>query len=276
MSREFGTQPAQHNMDYLKINKNSWNKRTEVHYDSEFYDNANFKKTGNSLNEIELEFLKEVKGKSVLHLQCHFGQDSISLSKLGANVTGVDLSDVAIDKAENLAKEMNVDTKFICSDVYNLPNFLEKKFDYVFSSYGTIGWLPDSQKWAAVISHFLKPGGKFIFAEFHPVIWMFDNAIEAVTYRYFNSDPIVEEEEGTYTDSTADLKETCVTWNHGLSEIFNSLKNNGLQVQEFREYDYSPYNCFQNLEEVEKGKFQLKKHGDKLPMVYALVAEKID
>ena len=84
-------------MDYLKINKESWNKRTEVHYDSEFYDNDNFKKTGNSLNEIELEFLKEIKGKKILHLQCHFGQDSISLSKLGAEVTGVDLSDLAIE-----------------------------------------------------------------------------------------------------------------------------------------------------------------------------------
>ncbi len=261
-------------MDYLKTNKNSWNKRTELHYDSEFYDNDNFKKTGNSLNEIELEFLSEIKGKKILHLQCHFGQDSISLSKLGAEVTGVDLSDVAIAKAQNLAKEMGTDTKFICCDVYSLPKILNEKFDIVFSSYGTVGWLPNSNKWAEVISQFLNLGGKFVFAEFHPAVWMFDDAVEKVTYRYFNSDPIVEEEEGTYTDKSADIKETCITWNHGLAEIFNALKNNGLQVTDFQEYDYSPYNCFQNLEEFEPKKFRFKKHGNKLPMVYALVAVK--
>ncbi|MEZ7931864.1 MAG: class I SAM-dependent methyltransferase, partial [Flavobacteriales bacterium] len=155
-------------MDYLKTNKESWNKRTEVHYDSDFYDNENFKKTGNSLNEIELEFLQDIKGKKVLHLQCHFGQDSISMSKLGAEVTGVDLSDLAIEKAQNLAKEMNIETKFICCDLYSLPEVLNEKFDIVFTSYGTVGWLPDSNKWASVISHFLKPEGKFVFAEFHP------------------------------------------------------------------------------------------------------------
>ncbi|MGB1000411.1 MAG: class I SAM-dependent methyltransferase, partial [Flavobacteriales bacterium] len=120
--------------------------------DSEFYDNENFKKTGNSLNEIELEFLTNLKGKKVLHLQCHFGQDSISISKQGAEVTGVDLSDLAIEKAQNLAKEMKVDTRFICSDVYDLPNVHNEKYDIVFSSYGTVGWLPDSNKWASVIS----------------------------------------------------------------------------------------------------------------------------
>ena len=261
-------------MDYLKINKESWNKRTEVHYESEFYDNETFKKTGNSLNEIEMEFLTEIKGKKVLHLQCHFGQDSISLSKLGAIVTGVDLSDLAIEKAQNLAKEMEVDTKFICSDIYSLPQLHKEQYDYVFASYGTVGWLPDSNQWAEVISHFLKPGGKFVFAEFHPVVWMFDDAVDKVVYRYFNAEPIVETDLGTYTDTKKEIKETCVTWNHSLSEIFNSLKNNGLPVIEFREYDYSPYNCFQELEEFEPKKFRFKKHGDKLPMVYALVAQK--
>ena len=147
--------------------------------------------------------------------------------------------------------------------------------DIVFTSYGTVGWLPDSNKWASVISHFLKLSGTFLFAEFHPAVWMFDDSVEKVIYRYFNSDPIIEEEEGTYTDKSASIKETCITWNHGLSEIFNSLKNNNLIVEEFQEYDYSPYNCFQNLDEFEKGKFRFKEHGDKIPMVYLLKATKI-
>lgn len=261
-------------MDYLKTNKDSWNKRTEVHYDSAFYDNENFKKHGNSLNEIELEFLQNIEGKKILHLQCHFGQDSISLSKLGAEVTGVDLSDVAIEKAQNLAKEMNVDTQFICSDIYNLPKRLNEKFDFVFSSYGTVGWLPDSNKWAEVISRFLKPGGKFVFAEFHPVVWMFDDNLEKIAYRYFNSEPIIETDQGTYTDSDKEISETSITWNHSLSEVFNSLKNNGLRVEEFKEYDYSPYNCFQNMIEFEVKKFRFEHLDNKIPMVYSLVAIK--
>lgn len=260
--------------DYIQTNKDSWNKRTEVHYNSEFYDNESFKKSGNSLNEIELEFLTELKGKKVLHLQCHFGQDSISLSKMGAEVVGVDLSDKAIEKAKELAGEMKVNTQFICCDVYSLPEILDEQFDYVFSSYGTVGWLPDSNKWASVISHFLKPGGKFIFAEFHPVVWMFDDSLNTIEYRYFNSEPIIETDQGTYTDSEKEISETCITWNHGLAEIFNSLKNNGLAVDEFREYDYSPYNCFQNLEEFEPKKYRVKHIGNKIPMVYALVAIK--
>tara|TARA_B110000240_G_C13238111_1_gene341967 strand:- start:46 stop:636 length:591 start_codon:yes stop_codon:yes gene_type:complete len=196
------------------------------------------------------------------------------MSKLGAEVTGVDLSDLAIEKAQNLAKEMNIETKFICCDLYSLPEVLDEKFDVVFTSYGTVGWLPDSNKWASVISHFLKPEGKFVFVEFHPVVWMFDDALEKVTYRYFNSEPIFEADLGTYTDTEKEISETCITWNHSLGEIFNSLKNNGLKVEEFNEYDYSPYNCFQNLVEFEPKKFRFKEHGDKVPMVYSLVATK--
>jgi ubiquinone/menaquinone biosynthesis C-methylase UbiE len=169
---------------------------------------------------------------------------------------------------------MNIETKFICCDLYSLPEVLDEKFDVVFTSYGTVGWLPDSNKWASVISHFLKPEGKFVFVEFHPVVWMFDDALEKVTYRYFNSEPIVEADLGTYTDTEKEISETCITWNHSLGEIFNSLKNNGLKVEEFNEYDYSPYNCFQNLVEFEPKKFRFKEHGDKVPMVYSLVATK--
>src|SRR5690606_20725019 len=116
-----------------------------------------------------------LKDKKVLHLQCHFGQDSISLARLGASVVGVDLSDKAIEQAQHIAQELNADARFICCDIYDLPKHLNEQFDIVFTSYGTIGWLPDLDKWASVIHHFLKPGGQFIFAEFHPVVWMFDN-----------------------------------------------------------------------------------------------------
>ncbi|HTO16816.1 MAG TPA: class I SAM-dependent methyltransferase [Edaphocola sp.] len=161
--------------DNININRNSWNNRTETHLKSEFYDLDGFMKGKISLNDIELNLLGDIKGKSILHLQCHFGQDTISLSRLGAHVTGVDLSYKAIESAKQIAKDMHSSARFICCDLYDLPNHLNKTFDIVFTSYGTIGWLPDLDKWAKIISKFLKPNGQFVIVEFHPVVWMFDD-----------------------------------------------------------------------------------------------------
>lgn len=260
--------------NYLEINRQSWNRRTDVHLTSEFYDVEGFLKGNTSLNSIELDLLGNIQGKSILHLQCHFGQDSISLQRLGAQVTGVDLSDRAIARANELAKQAGEGATFICSDIYELPAKLEQQFDIVFTSYGTIGWLPDLDKWAAVVSRFLKPGGRFVFAEFHPVVWMFDDAFEKIGYRYFNSGAIVETESGTYADRDADIKGEYVMWNHGMAEVLNSLLKNGLELNKIEEYDYSPYNCFRGTVEVETKKFRISHLEDKIPMVYALEAVK--
>lgn len=260
--------------NYIEINRQSWNKRTEVHLKSAFYDLDNFLKGKSSLNDIELNLLGDIKVKSILHLQCHFGQDSISLGRLGADVTGVDLSDKSIDSAKQLAKQTNSNAKFICCNIYDLPEHLNQKFDIVFTTYGTIGWLPDLDKWAKIISDFLKPGGKFVFAEFHPVVWMFDDHFEKIGYNYFNSGPISETQTGTYADRDAELTLSGVSWNHGISEVLNSLINNGLEINSFDEYDYSPYNCFEKTVEFEPGKFRIKHLENKIPMVYSIGAAK--
>ena len=127
-----------------------------------------FKKGKSSLNFIELDGLGDVSGKTLLHLQCHFGMDSLSWSRLGAKVTGIDLSNTAIEKARELNTELGLDAEFICSNVYDLKEMLDKKYDIVFTSYGTIGWLPDLGKWGDIISHFLNPGGIFYIADVHP------------------------------------------------------------------------------------------------------------
>lgn len=260
-------------IDYLAINKESWNQRTEVHIHSEFYDNEAFKAGKSSLNEIELNLLPPLEGKSLLHLQCHFGQDTISLSKLGAKCTGVDLSDKAIYYATELAKDLDIDVSFICSDIYNLPQVHEAKYDVVFTSYGTIGWLPDINRWAKVVSHFLKPGGHFYIIDFHPVMWMFDNDFEKISYRYFNDEAIIEEE-NTYTDGTEGKSFQSISWNHGMAEIITSLIDKGIQIIDFQEYDYSPYNCFNKMEEVSPGKYQIEHLKGMIPMVYSIVGTK--
>ena len=259
-------------LNYVEKNRVAWNQRTVVHIDSAFYGQEAFLKGKNTLCEPELRLLGNVSGKKILHLQCHFGQDSISLARMGASVTGVDLSDKAVEKAKSLAKELNVDARFICCDLFELPHHLEEQYDMVFTSYGTIGWLPDLDKWAAIIARYLKPGGRFVFAEFHPVVWMFDNDFGEVAYHYAKAAPIIEKEEGTYADLSAPITTEMITWNHGIGEVLTSLLHHGLAINSFTEYDYSPYNCFRHTIEFEPGKFRIEKFGNKIPMMYTLSA----
>ncbi|MFN8280939.1 MAG: class I SAM-dependent methyltransferase [Saprospiraceae bacterium] len=261
-------------MDYLDINRIAWNERVEPHFVSEFYAVSQFINGLSSLKEIELAILPPLEGKTLLHLQCHFGQDSISLSRMGALVTGIDFSDKAIDQARILASQCNSGTQFICTDVYNVPAEVPGQFDIVFTSYGTIGWLPDLGNWASVISQKLKPGGQFIIADFHPVIWMFDTHFSYVQYSYFNKGPIIESESGTYADKNAPITRQTIGWNHSFGEIIEALHSHGLSILQFNEFDYSPYNCFENMYEYERGKFRINTLGDKVPYCYSILAKK--
>ncbi len=167
--------------DYLDINRVAWNGRTREHVGSVFYDVPGFLAGRNSLNDIERKLLGDIRGRTVLHLQCHFGQDTLSLARLGAKALGVDLSDKAIEKARQLNETLGLDAEFLCSDVYDLPNRLDRKFDVVFTSYGVLGWLPDMDRWASTVSHFLKPGGSFVLVEFHPMVLVFDETFSKIT-----------------------------------------------------------------------------------------------
>jgi SAM-dependent methyltransferase len=259
--------------NYLDVNRESWNKRTDVHFSSDWYGQEAFLAGETSLKEPELAILGDLSGKTVLHLQCHFGMDTISLERLGAEVTGIDLSNRAIEEAAKLAERVDSKARFVCSDVYSLPDNLEGQFDLVFTSYGTIGWLPDINRWARVVNHFLKPGGRFIIAEFHPVVWMFDNDFSKIEYRYFNDSAIIDDE-SSYTAPEESDKETFVSWNHGLGEVTQALLDEGLTVEHLSEHDYSPFNCFSHTEELEAGKFRIQHLKDKIPMVYVLACRK--
>jgi SAM-dependent methyltransferase len=260
--------------NYLKINLEAWNKRTEVHVNSAFYNTPAFIAGQNSLPETDQRILGNIAGLSVLHLQCHFGQDTISLSRMGAKVCGVDLSDKAIEEANKLAAICGTDTQFICSDLYNLPNVHDAQYDIVYTSYGTIGWLPDIKQWAAVVSRFLKPGGRLVFVEFHPVVWMYDNDFNEVRYPYYNDEAIIETESGSYADVNADINSEMITWNHGIAEVITALMNEGIQLTGIEEQNYSPYNCFNAMKEIAEGRFIVEKFGNKIPLVYALTGLK--
>ncbi len=260
--------------DYLKLNKDVWNKRTEHHIDSEFYNNVAFLKGGSSLNDIELPYLQNVKDKSILHLQCHFGQDTFSLERLGAKPTGVDFSEKAIEEANKMKLQLDSNANFICCDVLKTRDYTSNTFDYVFTSYGTIGWFPDINSWAKVIASSLVKGGQFIMAEFHPVVWMFDDNFTEVKFKYSQKEPIIEEELGSYAAKEATFKLKSMSWNHGISDVLTVLMDAGLRIDVFKEYDYSPYNCFNNT--IKKGdkKFVIKGLENKIPMVYLIKATK--
>jgi len=259
---------------YFEENKASWNKRTAVHKDSAFYDLASFKKGKSSLNKIELEEIGDVKGKSLLHLQCHFGMDTMSWTREGAIATGVDISNEAIALANEINTGLNLGASFVCCNVYDLKENLDGKFDIVFTSYGTIGWLPDLDKWAGIVAHFLKPGGIFYIVDFHPVLWMMDENFEKIKYNYFNTEIITEEISGTYTDRNAAIKSVEHGWNHPFSEILNALMKHGLQIELFNEFPFSPYNCFSNLDHGADNMWRIKGIGEKMPMLYSIKATK--
>ncbi|GAB3202462.1 SAM-dependent methyltransferase [Pontibacter aydingkolensis] len=262
---------------YFEANRSLWNKKTPVHLNSDFYNLPAFMAGETSLNQIELSELGNVKGKSMLHLQCHFGQDTLSWARLGADVTGIDISDEAIRQAEILRDKLNLEATFVRSDLYNLKENLQGQFDIVFTSYGTIGWLPDLNKWADIIDHFLKLGGTFYIAEFHPVLWMFDDNFEKIVYPYHNTHtPIVTESEGTYADRNAPIKQVEYGWNHGLGEVVTALTSRGIYPEFLHEFPYSPYNCFANMVQGEDGFWRIKGYEDKLPMVYSIKATKMD
>lgn len=257
---------------YFDANKEVWNQRTTVHKTSDFYNLAGFKNGESALTPIETQEVGDVKGKTMLHLQCHFGMDSLSWARKGATVTGIDFSEKAIEEAQALNKELGLNAEFICCNVYDLEQHLDQQFDIVFTSYGVIGWLPDLDKWARLIVRYLKPGGYFYIAEFHPVVWMFDDDFTRIQYYYDNREVIVTEQQGTYTNRDADIKGKEYSWNHSISEVLNALINAGLQITVFNEYNYSPYPCFRNIVEFEPGKWHFKGMEGKIPVVYTLKA----
>jgi 2-polyprenyl-3-methyl-5-hydroxy-6-metoxy-1,4-benzoquinol methylase len=260
--------------NYFKVNKTTWNKKVAIHAQSEMYDLDAFRDGKTSLMPYELQALGNVEGKDLLHLQCHFGQDTLSWSRLGAKCVGVDLSDEGIKLAKSLNNELGLDAEFVCCNVLDTSYHIGKIFDIVFTSYGVIGWLPDLKPWAKMISERLKPGGIFYIIEFHPILWMFDyeNGKAEMKYHYSQDEVIYDEYEGTYANKSSQMVSKEYGWNHGLSEVINALIDAGLQIEYLNEYDESPYDVFSNLIKQESGMYKSK---DQLfPMLFEIKATK--
>lgn len=258
----------------FEVNRTLWNARTRLHVGSRFYDVEGFLHGAISLGTHELELLGDVRGQAVLHLQCHFGQDTLSLARMGARATGLDLSDVAIDEARKLADRAGLHADFVCANVLDQQPAFEAQFDIVFTSFGVLGWLPELGPWARNVAHWLKPGGRLVLVEFHPAVWMFNNAFTRVACSYFNRERIVETEQGTYAEPSAPIALPSHTWNHALAETITALLEAGLRVDSFREMDGSPHDCFTNTVRGTDGLYRISGLEGKLPMVFSVVASR--
>jgi SAM-dependent methyltransferase len=260
--------------EYLKSNQQMWDKHAAIHVDSKFYDVEGFKKGETSLTFVEREELGDVSGKALLHLQCHFGLDTLSWARSGARVTGVDFSEKAIQLARSLAQELSIDARFIQCPVYDLPGVLDDKFDIVFTSYGVLCWLHDLGKWARVISNFLKENGIFYIVEFHPMRGMFDDDGNITEPYFHTAEPLKYEGSGTYAEPNAECKHVSYEWVHSLSDIVNALIEAGLRLEFLHEFPFSTSGDCPFLVQADDGLWYHKNKDIKIPLMFSIKAKK--
>jgi len=268
------------NEKYFQTNLRRWNELVAINARSKFYDLDGFKSGKSSLFPIESEEIGNVDGKSLLHLQCHFGMDTLSFARFGAKVTGVDFSDEAIQLARKLSEELKIPAKFIKANIYDIPTFLNEKFDIVFTSNGAICWLPDLYKWAEIIDYCLKPGGTFYITDNHP----FGNLIDEkhmdafqVGYDYFRDGKpyFFDGDDGAYVDSNVKLQNYATyDWFHPLGEIINSLLKTNFELDFFHEFPFSFFQIHPDMKQREDRywEFQTLKHS--VPMIFSIKAHK--
>ncbi|BAZ10766.1 putative methyltransferase [Calothrix sp. NIES-4071] len=274
-------------------NRLSWNEATKAHNSHKGDQAKFFSEGGNTLFPEEVELLGDINGLSVVHLQCNAGQDTLSLARLGANVTGVDISDEAIDFAHKLAQDSGIDALFERADVFDWLEQATNKteYDIVFSSYGAICWLSDLKLWAYRVASILKQGGRLVLIEFHPVAMMFD--IDwSHKFPYFQngepltcvdgvSDYVAESNTGLAPDNyQAGIQNFRNTYRShefqwGIGEIIIALLQAGLTLVTFKEYPYSNgWKPFDNMKEEPGRRMFSPDNIPNIPLMYGIVAMK--
>lgn len=264
----------------IEINRRNWNERTPIHASSDMYDVESFKAGKITLTDIEIAELGPVEGKSLLHLQCHFGLDSMSWARLGAEVTGIDLSDASIELANELNDELGLGARFIRSNVYDLPHVLDERFDVVYTAIGALCWLPDLDAWGRLIARYLKPGGTFYMLDEHPSGRIFapvqsDDGVWDVEPRYsYFHDPagIFEEGERSTYAGSGKLTTPVYEWQHSLSEIVNALTGAGLKLEFIREYPFSFFQFLPQMRQRNDGWWVLDEYDGNIPFILSIKA----
>ncbi len=265
---------------YTKINKSWWNEITAIHLKTKNFYKINELKHGKlTLRDPEIKELGNIKNKKILHLQCHLGLDSLSLALKGANVTGVDISEQAICFAQQLNRDMNLNVKFICSDIYDLPIILRDKFDIVFCSYGILFWLNNLEVWAKIISHYLKKKGFIYLVDFHPIANVVDcdhknNVMFNQDYFSNNNKPKLWKKERDYANPNYISKNQIYTWQWTIGELISTLTDNKLHIKFFHEFNFAPERIIKNMIKDKINNLFVLKTKRKIPLLFSIKAEK--
>lgn len=259
---------------WREINRAWWDERAPHHVTSDFYDVEGFRRGNSTIRDFELHELGDVVGRDLVHLQCHFGLDSMSWARLGASVTGLDFSQPAIDAANELARELDLDARFVVSDVYDAPTALGRTFDVVYTGIGALTWLPDIPRWARVVRDLLRPGGVLYLVETHPLSDVFGDDDLQVRYPYFHGEPIHDDSPGTYAMSEGPAFATNVTisWIHPLSRVIGALLDAGLTLDRLTEHPFTVFERWPFLTRDDQGRYWLPPEIPALPLLYSLRA----
>lgn len=255
------------------LNRAGWDRRTPFHVRSKFYGAEEFLQGTTTLKQIELDLCGEVAGRDLLHLQCHFGLDSLSWARRGARVTGIDFSPVALESARQLARAAKLEARFVEADATALGRLLAGGFDVAVSTYGALCWLPSLAGWATGIAASLRPGGRLVLVELHPFLDVVHAGCVSGAATYFAGEPAIKETSGTYADRHAQITYTQVLWQHPTSEVISALAGAGLRIEAFAEYPYCSYPIVPELR-VERDGYWHPEGGARLPYLYSVVAEK--
>ncbi|WP_158742808.1 class I SAM-dependent methyltransferase [Acidisphaera sp. L21] len=239
--------------EWRSLNQANWDERVPVHRAVPFYDLQPLRAGNAKMNAIEEAELGPVAGLRVLHLQCHFGNDSLILASRGASVTGLDFSPAAIEAAQQNARDLGLDARFVLSDLYAAREAIPEpaSFDLVYITWGTICWLPDVVEWARIIAYFLRPGGRLYFADFHPAATVLDDSASPPDGRpawfapYFDPNPLVIDDHTDYADPDARLQNPrTIQWLHPLASIVTALLAAGLRLDRLSEHPRIAWKAF--------------------------------
>jgi SAM-dependent methyltransferase len=268
--------------DWVEANRANWDERVAHHLVAPSYSLDSLRAGRARLHPIEQREVGDVVGKRILHLQCHFGRDTLTLAQQGADVVGLDFSPLAIDAARRLAAELNLSTRatFVEANIYDAPRVLEGRalFDMVFVTWGSLCWLPDVMRWADVVAHFLKPGGHLYLADAHPAAMVLEDVSPAggtepiLNLPYFTPGAIVEDDPTDYANKEARLKNMRThEWLHTMGDILTGIGRAGLRLEWLHEHPEIPWRMFADLVPVEGGLYRWP-HEQWMPLSYSLKA----
>jgi SAM-dependent methyltransferase len=271
--------------DYRSINRRNWDERAVAHARSAGYGLGELAADPAAISQVvafDRPLLGPLDGLDVVHLQCHIGSDTLSLSRLGArSVTGLDLSPASLLEARALAEAAGADIRFVESEVYGAVDALGTTYDLVYTGIGAINWLPSIDRWAAVVADLLRPGGRLFIRDGHPMMYAlpdldhFDRLELELPY-FEVADPLVTDNEWTYVATDAPLVNTTnVEWNHGIADILTGVLRHGLHIDGFHEHMSVPWEALPGLMECgDDGEWRLRDRPERLPLSFTLQAHK--